>query len=147
MLKLYTSYLIVGALVFSLLIVVLASNAAEDADFDWLHLSLISALIIFTTASVIALYKPRIASILGLTTLVGMVPFFWNVLKGTGETIYTALCVISLMAYIIALVISIVVILKKESGNASKGNNFLRISLTIFPWLPIVWYALYILCR
>ena len=139
MLKLYAVYLIAGLFLFRSIIIIIGPNAAENITNGWMNLSLISATVMFSTASVISLYKPKTAVTVAVIALAGMFPLIW-VMFGIGITQFAAWGIITLVGYFAVLTMSLIVMYKQKIV-VSKVNKGYLLVLSILPVAILIFLA------
>lgn len=141
MLKLYTSYLIVGLFLFWMILFIWGFSAGAVGI--WPYVSLFSSLILFTTASVFALYKPKVAAVIGLVTTLALLQFVWFVVKDIfrGSLNIFGIVIISLLVwYFATIIISAIIALKRQPIAIIKINKpLLRILSLLPPALFVFW--------
>ena len=134
MLKLYLSYLIVGIFLFLMTLFIWGLSGGVIGL--WPYISLFSSLILFTTASVFALYKPKVAAIIGLVTTLGLLQFVWFVVKEIFRgslNAFGAAIVCLLVWYFATIITSAIIVLKRQSVGIVKVNKLLLWILSVVP--------------
>jgi hypothetical protein len=139
MLKQYIAYLIVG-----ILLARMASFSWTPNADVWRFVSLIAAVLLFTTASVLSLYKPKAGAILAIITLAGMFRFIWMMLRFMQFGHFPVVWMIDFIGYFVVLAISLIVIFKKDTTiPAVKLHKSMLRGLSIAPpMMLVVWMLL-----
>lgn len=134
MYKLYLSYFVMGLFLFFIMLFFLGfSNGFVGF---WKYESMIASVMLFSTVSVISLFKPKIAAALGVVGLCLMFPFVWiiagEVIRGSAN-FFTITITFILFWYLISLIMSIGVILDKSPSFTKPMNKPLRKVLVLTP--------------
>ena len=144
MLKLYLTYLVVGLLLSYVNLIVLAPNASEGISGGWLDVSLILEILLFTAVSVISLYKPKIAAVVGTVCMLGAIPVL-PVIFDIG--LFNVISAATLVFLLIAFAISVMVIAKSQPIVPREMKKPVLPLLSIFPSALFICLLVFILFR